>query len=354
MSKYFSVYNLKENPPSEKENKKDGRALALGMMDGVHLGHKELIKKAAIYAGDNNLTLCAMTFLEPPIKWTDPSKKIELITSLKERFLLFKSLGVEEALVFNFEEVSTLEPEEYLEDVIKKELNVKYLSCGQNHRFGQKQKGNNQFLQQWTKSSGIHLEIVSTVQTEKQITVSSSLVRNSLKTGDLKEASKLLGHDFFIYQPLVTGKKIGTQLGFPTLNFEYNISSSKVSSGQAKEDLLIKDSEELTTELLNCRVQLPFGVYAAKVEIQGQKMLAAVNLGIAPTVYHPSINRPQANPLLEAHLLSIDDLQLPSVGEFVKVELLEFLRPEKKFSDLSSLKEQIQKDCDKIRASYLH
>ncbi|MDX1919153.1 MAG: riboflavin biosynthesis protein RibF, partial [Candidatus Caenarcaniphilales bacterium] len=316
----FTIHKLNDPKPGS-----EGRALALGMMDGVHLGHKELIKKAAIYAKENNLILCAMTFAEPPIRWTDPSKKIELITSLEERLWLFKSLGVEEALVFNFAEISKLQPDEYLQEVIKKLLNVKYVSCGENHRFGQKQKGNNELLKKWSEDNKVEVEIVSTIKTSEGKTVSSSLVREFLRAGNLKEASELLGHNYFIYQPLVSGRQIGTELGFPTLNFEYSIA-------------------ELG------RVQLPFGVYAAKVELktkdgQDQKVLAAVNLGVAPTT-----NRSEGMPLVEAHLLggNIEGLVMPSVGELVRVELLGFVRAEKKFESFEELKHQIAKDCKQI------
>lgn len=309
----FEIIQLSSLSPTNKK-----RALALGMFDGIHKGHQFLLKQVIHKAAQNNLIPCAMTFRESPLKWTNPKSETQLITSLDERLLLFKSFDLAEIIVFDFPALNQLEPEAYLKDILIDKLNCAYLTCGLNHKFGKEKKGNINLLKHFSEQTKnqLEFEVCEPIYSEDQQIISSSQIRELLQNGNIQKANQLLGHCFFIYGCLQTGKQMGTKLGFPTLNFEYNPE----------------------------KVKIPIGVYAAYTEINSKNYLSAVNIGFAPTL-NQNLTLP---PIVESHLLELPpDLNI-KIGEKLKIELIEFIRPEKKFDSLESLKKQIKLDCQNI------
>ncbi|MDJ0625273.1 MAG: riboflavin biosynthesis protein RibF [Candidatus Caenarcaniphilales bacterium] len=317
MNEAYEIINL--TSVDDFLGEEQARAIALGMMDGVHLGHQKLIESVVEFSHLNNFIPCAMTFREPPIKWISKETKVELITSLEERFELFKRYGIKQVIVFDFEEISKLKAIDYLNTILRAELNCKFIACGENHNFGMQKEGCTKLLNSWAAENNIQLQILQLLTKDNSLKISSSLVRKFLKEGSLKEAAEIMGHNFIVYERLIQGQQLGTKLGFPTLNFQYNPE----------------------------KVQLPFGVYAAKMQIKGRFYNCAVNLGLAPTA-----NSNRQEPILESHLLDLDG-DFPSTGQQCLIEMVEFIRPEKKFSTLEELKSRIEKDVNLIYRSLL-
>jgi len=313
MGSFFEVINLSADP---KRKSRMGRAIALGMFDGVHLGHQALLKDVKTYADEHQLKACAITFREAPIKWTAPQTQIQLITSLEERLLLFQDCGIDEVIVFEFPELVRLEAKHYLHNILKDQLDTRFVTCGINHRFGRKQEGDFKFLSNWANENNVACRVFQPIKDKEDKVVSSSLIRQTLREGRLKEAIALLGYPVLCYQPLQQGQQQGRKLGYPTLNFSYPAD----------------------------KVSLPIGVYAAKTELNGSWFASAVNLGFAPTA-----RQQMETPILESHILDFEPLMMPKVGDWIKIQLIEFIRPEKKFASLEDLKMQIAQDCDLVK-----
>ena len=301
------------------EDKRD-RAIALGMFDGLHLGHQSLVKEVVDYSDKNNLIPSAMTFRVPPIHWLSPETEIELLTSLDERLELFKSFGIEQVIIFDFPEISKLEAKDYFNNVLNDLLRAKFLVSGNNHFFGKNKQGNIDLLSIWAIQNGIKYKLIEPIEDANGNLISSSLIRKFLKEAKIREANQISGHNFLIVGELMNGKKLGRKLGFPTLNVKYP-----------------KD-----------KVSLKFGVYGALTEIDGELLLSAANYGIRPTV------GVIPEPLLESHLLFLDDeyinkLEKLKEGDKLKVYLIDFIRAERKFNSIEELKAEIQQDCKQIR-----
>lgn len=283
------------------------------MFDGVHLGHQAVLAQVKQFAQQNNVLSSAITFREPPIKWTSSQTKIELLSILEERLQLFKDQGLQEAIVLDFPQICKLSPRAYFE-LLHQELACQFLAFGPNHFFGKDRAGNPTQLQAWAQEAGIQAALVNMQAIHNEQTISSSHIRHLVKGGNLSKANELLGHNFLIIEELIEGQKLGRKLGYPTLNFNY--------------------PDE--------KVPLPLGVYAAWLKVKEQRLACAINYGFGPTL--KQIQRP----VLECHLLQPPGSGLPELGQKATIELVDFIRPEKKFASPEALKEQIGHDCQQI------
>lgn len=303
MSAPYKIINL-------KAHSKKNRAIALGNFDGIHKGHQKILKATQ---QKPHLISSAITFCEPPIKWFQPEIKIELITTLEERLELFCDYGIEEAIIFDFGSIKELSALEYL-NFLKNELNCKFLSCGLNHSFGKNKEGNLDLLKSFRE---IESAFANYALSENQEIISSSLIRNKMQKEPIQNTNKLLGHNFLILGNLIGGLNLGSKLGFPTLNLNYPAQ----------------------------KIKPQMGVYAAFTHFSNKQILpSAVNFGFSPTLKQID------NPILESHLLIVpEEKDLPKIDEKLKIELIEFIRPEKHFSSPDQLKKQIAEDCSKIK-----
>lgn len=288
-------------------------AIALGMFDGVHLGHQEIIKQAVDYAKSNSLKSVIITLSEHPktltIKAAPP-----LINSLDTRLNLFEELGLDYALVLDFtEELMNMSPKKYLETFVKEQLNGKFISVGFNHHFGHNRSGSVKYLEDWCQSQGIQLKVLPEFHLNNE-SISSSKIRTMIQSGLIIEANKLLGYDFFIKAKVIRGAGIGKQIGFPTINLE--IQDSQIKPGT--------------------------GVYQGYIEVNGEKFKTAINIGHRPTI---SIS---GSIQVEAHILNFDqDLY----GQNIRLFFEKKLRNEKKFSSIEELQLQIKEDIARIQAT---
>ena len=291
-----------------KENLLKSSCLALGVFDGVHLGHQKVILNAVNNAQKLDITSAVVTFSKHPrhiILKSHPS----MISSLEERLELFESLGVQAVLVLDFnEQLALMTAKEYLEKVLIGCLNAKSITIGYNHKFGGDKLGNSKFLEEYSKKYGFKVNIVSPFKIDNHV-VSSSVIRKFVLKGDVESAAKFLGRSFKLKGTIIHGQHLGRTLGFPTANLFI------------KEELIIPLS----------------GVYSGLVKIDSKVYHTVINIGKRPTIGDLKKD------LVEAHILDFDE---DIYGKNIEVSFLKRIRDEKKFNSLDELKVQIKKDCD--------
>lgn len=284
-------------------------AVALGLFDSVHLGHRAVIR-AAVEQKKNGLTPAVFTF--STLTETPASKgNLEYICTDSDRLALLESLGVEIVFMPDFEEIKHQTPKEFIQETLYGTFHAAFVSCGFNFHFGAKGAGTTELLAAECAALGMDLTVIEP-KTFGGETVSSTRIRKLLHEGDLQTANRLLGRRYFISGEVMHGFSIGNTLGFPTANQEIAVN----------------------------RLVPKHGVYATLTEIDGTVYRSVTNIGIKPTIAG------KRWPLSETHIIGYHG---DIYGRNIKVSFLEFLRPEQKFSGLEQLKEQILQDT--LRAS---
>ncbi|MFM8879697.1 MAG: riboflavin biosynthesis protein RibF [Verrucomicrobiota bacterium] len=284
-----------------------GVCLALGMFDGVHLGHQHVLRQARIDARTRGATTVAATFDPHPLMVVRPDKAPRLLQSLPQRIATLESQGADAVLVLRFDEaLSRKSGEAFVRELVDGFGGLRSFTVGQGFHFGQGRSGNVPLLRSLGRELGFSVNAVAPIHIGTEV-VSSTRVRGALRDGKLGLVAELLGRPYSIVGPVVRGDQLGQSFGFPTANL---------------------DVEGLELP--------PFGVYAARARHSAGEFPAAVNLGLRPTLQSP---RPQLR--FEAHLIGYDgDLY----GRDLSVELVRFLRPERRFANLDALKAQIGRD----------
>lgn len=277
-------------------------AVALGYFDGVHLGHKAVIR-AAVDCKSEGLAPAVFTFSSTPKRGTEHSQ----LTSFDEKARIFEQIGVEILYIIDFETVRNKTPDEFVGEVLKKIFKAKKVFCGYNYHFGKNGTATGEELARICDEHGIKASIKKPVKLRNEY-VSSTKIRNYLKDGDIQSANRMLGYDFGIVSESVEGHHLGTALDAPTinLNFERN------------------------------RLIPRFGVYASVVFVEGERYIGVTNIGVRPTISDDSApNCETWMPLYKGGEL---------YGKRIEVRLVEFLRPEKKFSGIEQLRQAIKHD----------
>lgn len=271
--------------------------LILGFFDGVHLAHQAVIRSALEHASDTML----ITFKDSPAKFFN--KKFEYILNRKDSIQKIKGLGVKDVIELDFEQIANMPAENYLKYLVDR-FSPTSIHTGFNHSFGKNKTGNPDFLKENQNKYGYRYFCIPAQKYNDRI-ISSTLIRELLKNGELEDANHLLGSRFILEGVVIKGAQIGRTINFPTANIEY--------------------PKEI--------IKIPYGVYAAKIgEYRG-----VLNWGIKPTV------NKIPEPIVEIHIL---DFKRDLYGENIKIELLKKLRDEKKFNSIEELKIQIAKDIE--------
>jgi len=290
---------------------------AIGIFDGVHLGHQYLIKQMLATAQRLKLKPIVITFFPHPahvlrtpvsVRHEDrPDVKLGYLCSLQERFSLLDSLGVAACLVVRFNRsFAGILPQKFIKDILVKKLGVKAVFVGEDFHFGKDRSGDIDLFQKLASTYGYEVHAVSALKQGGQV-ISSTHIRGLISEGNLNEAARLLGRAVSVAGNVVKGSQRGKSLGFPTANIDYEA------------DILP-----------------PQGVYVVRV-LLGEKIYPAIaNIGIRPT-FEKQISKP----LLEVYIL---DFSKNIYGKHLKVEFLKKIRSEKKFANPQKLIQQIQKD----------
>lgn len=292
-----------ENIDDQYEN----LCVALGTFDGVHPGHREVIGAAVSRAGEINGSSMVFTFSPHPLKIITSSTGPKLINSKEEKNILIDKLGVDVLLFANFTvEFSEIHPQEFVSKILVEMLNVKELFVGFNYTFGKGGIGNTEFLKDLCDKFGIKLTVVNPVKIDNKI-VSSTLIRKQVTKGNLREASRLLGYNYTIIGKVVKGRRLGRKIGFPTANLK----------------------------IVN-KVYPPYGVYGVKLKIENdeKEYHGVMNIGENPTL------KPGEHSI-EVHIL---DFSKDIYNKKIFVEVIEFIRDEKKFDKVEDLIEAIRED----------
>lgn len=277
-------------------------AIALGTFDGVHLGHKVVLETAV----NSGLFPVAVVFSIPPKAYLKNENII--LSDLNEKTRVIKETGVKELHYLDFSKIKNVSAEDFFV-FLKEKYNPKMIVCGFNYTFGKNCTGDTALLKKLCDENGITLKVVDKITVDGEI-VSSTHIRNLLKTGECEIATKLMGHPFSISGKVLHGEKRGRQMEFPTVN-----------------------------QLLNERTaSLKFGVYMSKMIIDGKEYYGMTNIGYRPTF-------PSTTPLCETNLF---DFSGDLYGKNLRLYLLRFIREEQKFSGLNELKEALEKDKEKI------
>ncbi|WP_373541771.1 bifunctional riboflavin kinase/FAD synthetase [Chamaesiphon sp.] len=285
-------------------------AIALGNFDGIHRGHLEVIKPVLDLA-DAGISKTVVTFDPHPQQYFTGQQR-QLLTTYPERAAILSQLGIHQIILLPFDrELVKLSPQEFVDRILVQQLNAKFISVGEDFRFGNQRAGNATDLVTLAADAGIQTRIAS-LATAGDLRISSSRIRAALLAADLAATRELLGRYYSIVGTVVSGQQIGRSIGFPTANLQY-----------------------LPEKFLPCQ-----GVYCVRVDTTAAKQLPGVmNIGKRPTVNG-------INTTVEVHLLDWDgDLY----GQQLTVYLHHFLRSEQKFADLNALTSQIQADCETAR-----
>ncbi|MGL5124569.1 MAG: bifunctional riboflavin kinase/FAD synthetase [Fusobacteriaceae bacterium] len=295
----YDVFSLKE--------KLKNSYIAIGNFDGVHIGHKELIKSAVNSAKRHSGVSVIFTFYNHPREVIEHHETPKLINSVEEKSYLLEKLGVDYLVLQPFnKEFCNLSAEEFIEKVMKQQLNSKEIFVGFNFGFGKNRSHGVKELEEICEHYKIKVREIQPIKVDEKV-ISSTLIRKLILNGDLPGVNHLLGEPLTIIGEVIHGKKLGRTIGFPTANLER------------------KD-----------KAYLPYGIYGAvvKIENENKEYDAVVNIGKNPTL------KP-GEKSIEVHILNFSgDLY----GKKLIVQLIKHIREEMKFSGIDSLKEQITKD----------
>ncbi len=288
-----------------------GVVVALGNFDGVHLGHRVVIRHAVEEGHRRSLRVVAATFDPHPQVVLRPGSEPKLLTPLEVRKELLLACGVDEVGVIRFDEkLSKRSPEEFVREVLVGRLEAVVVVVGENFRFGYRAAGGVEDLRRCMREAGGEAYAVP-VYAFLGESINSTKIRTLVAGGEVREAARLLGRPYSLRGEVVAGDERGRAIGFPTAN-------------------MLPDAHALVPGR---------GVYAGHVRVGSERYRACTNVGVAPTF-------DRRDSRVEAHLL---DYEGDLYGKVVDVTFVERLRPEKRFSGTGELKEQIVWDVAEAR-----
>jgi riboflavin kinase/FMN adenylyltransferase len=289
-----------------------GRAVAIGVFDGLHIGHRAIIERACAAARELGGSSLVLTFEPTPKEFFSPATAPPRLTRFRERFEELRRLGVDELLCARFDAVRALSPVEFIDELLVQKLVARHVVVGDDFRFGAARSGTIAELRAYGERRGLAVTVVPPVSFRGD-RVSSTAIRAALKAGDLETARGMLGRDYSISGRVVRGLGLGRKLGFPTANVNLK------------------------------RLQAPIdGIFAARVTgLGGPPLDGVASVGTRPTIGGGA-------PLLE---VLIFDFDRDIYGRYITVHFIERLREERHFADLEALKRQMHVDVAAARAA---
>lgn len=291
MIKVCNTYTLNDLPLGTK-----GRVIALGLFDGLHMGHLDIIKKAVAIAERDGLTSTVQTF-----KHLNKYDNKTLYTA-EERTKIIEETGADEILVLDFDELKDMEPELFLSNIISARCIADTIIVGEDYRFGRNARGNVTMIEEFCDTNEIRLIVVKDRMlegTEKKI--STMWLRKTLAEGDVDLARELCGGRNYVYSGrVVQGKMLGRQMGFPTAN------------------IVVPEEKYVVRR----------GVYVSRVHLGPRVLCGVTNIGRRPTV------EDAVNDVVETYIFDFDE---DIYGAQISVELMHFLRAETQYSSKDEL-----------------
>lgn len=274
-------------------------AVAMGIFDGVHLGHREVISAAVNAARKSDLLPCVFTFMTNTVS----TKSSTPLLTEEEKADRIRELGAEHICSPDFSELKDLSPEKFVKEVLRDKLGCRIAVCGEDFRFGKGAKGNCEKLRELCNKHGIEVITLPILKRDGDA-VSTTRIKRLLTDGDIDTANTLLGEPLSYTLPVEHGNALGRDFGFRTIN------------------------QRLPEKLFLPR----FGVYCSYIDIDGRRYKGITNIGVKPTI------EDKISPCAETNIFDFDgDLY----GETVTVTLLKFVRPERSFESIEALKAEV-------------
>lgn len=289
--------------------------LAIGMFDGVHRGHQSVINSAVLEASSFRGRAVALTFTQHPASFLRPGSEPPLIMNPETKAHELMQSGVSDVILRSFDQgIAGVKSFEFVDFLKKRVPSLKAICVGKNFRFGKDRVGDWSILTNCSQKIDVEVRVAESMLFLDQ-PVSSSRIRSCLAEGSIEFVNQMLGRNYIVDGTVSRGKAIGRTIGFPTLNIFWNPQACPA-----------------------------FGVYVGIVENVEtcEKFPAVANYGVRPTVENNT-----SNSILEIHVLTQEVPKTWGNGSKLKMELINFIRQEKKFSSLEELKIQIEKDKKK-------
>jgi riboflavin kinase/FMN adenylyltransferase len=287
--------------------------LAIGVFDGVHLGHQAVISTSAKHADAENGTPVVVTFDPHPEKVLRPATAPHLLTATQHKIELIRQLGVGHLLIIHFDRrFAQTPPREFVDQLVKNSRPLREICVGHEWSFGKNRAGNLALLKELGAKFNFNVVGIPAVKVNGAV-VSSTAIRQAVETGNFAQAAEMLGREYSILGTVIHGDNLGKKIGFPTAN-------------------LSAHSEQFP----------PNGVYAAEASVDGQNYAGVVNLGVRPTITPENPER-----ILEIHLFNFNH---DIYGRELEVRFTKYLRPEKKFATMEALVQQIGEDVRQAQA----
>ena len=287
--------------------------VSMGTFDGVHLGHRHLLEKLRNRANETGGEAVVITYYHHPLEIIHKKTFPYLLTERHKKEQLIKNLGIDCVLYLNFDEkMAEMTAAEFLEEILLRELGAREFVVGYDTHFGKQREGNFRFLEKNAEKYRYRVEIVTPLKIDNRI-VSSSLIRDLVREGNMQSVERFLGRRYSLFGTVVSGKKIGRKIGFPTINVEP------------------ADSHKLIPAI---------GVYISEVVIENRKFIAVTNIGYSPTLKKTNIKE------IEMFIL---DFTGNVYDKEVEIIFHQRLRDEILFSSKSELINAIYEDIKKTK-----
>ena len=286
-----------------------GATVAIGMFDGLHIGHQRLLQQAVEDARAHNRPCRVLTFARHPMAVVAPGSEPTQLQRDQDRIAALNAInGIDQVVPLHFHEgVRQMSPDDFVRDIVVNRLEAEQVIVGENFRFGKAAAGTPEVIAKFVPTT------VAELCTIDDVVVSSTQIRDALATGWVERANQMLGRPYCLRSTVITGDQRGRTLGFPTANLDVN--------------------GKMTVPAL--------GVYAGLMHGAGyENVLATISVGYNTTFGHTPTLR------VEAHLLDFDD---DIYGEFITVEFHHHLRGQERYPGVDALIEQLNKDCARTR-----
>jgi riboflavin kinase / FMN adenylyltransferase len=281
--------------------------VTIGTFDGVHIGHRKILKKLILRAQEMNCESVVLSFFPHPRMVLQHDTSIKLLNTLDEKIKLMEELGVDHLIIHPFDqEFSNLSAEHFVKNILVDQLHTQKIIIGYDHRFGKNRSADITDLIEFGRRYDFEVEQISAEEIN-EIAVSSTKIRTSLSNADLETTTHFLGYPYEFSGTVVQGKQLGRTIGFPTANIAID----------QKYKLLPKN-----------------GVYVVRVTLDDQTLFGMMNIGVRPTVDGHAQT-------IEVHLF---DFEREIYNAHLTIAVLKFIRDEEKFESLEALQAQIFTD----------
>lgn len=296
--KVISDINHQPLPPS---------VATIGFFDGVHRGHRFLINQIKEVAAKDGLCSALVTFPVHPRQVIQTSYRPQLLSSPQEKLELLASTGIDYCILLPFTtELSLLSAREFMQ-LLRDQFNIRTLIVGYDHRFGHNRSESFEDYCRYGEELGIYI-VRARAYTDGEDKISSSVIRQLLKEGDVGRAAKFLGYNYYLDGTVVNGYKVGRKIGFPTANLKVDCPNKLIPSE---------------------------GVYAVYVYVEGKKWAGMLNIGHRPTLNNGT------DLSIEVNILHFSD---DIYHKEMRLEFVKFLRPEEKYDTVDALIAQMHID----------